>query len=201
MTRGPIEGIQGHDDDGEAPGVKAWNRYLEQQDAVAAEEAAARDAAAQAEAAAEAARQADAAARAAQIAQRVAPAPDPKEVAGRAAAGALAAGLRSALTESPDQRRLDVMAALQAEAFARLELSPQPHADAVLASQRASEGTNANPQGAAEMRDIARERRIEGEQVDPAQQRRKEALRPAPDWVAPKEKGEPRDADASKKRR
>jgi hypothetical protein len=166
MTRRGIEGIDGHED--ESPRAKAWGRYLEQQDAFAAEEAA-RARAAEDEAAAETARAEERRLRA-QAAERPSPSPapgparGPSGIAGAAAAAAAAFGqaMKQALSESPEQRRMDLFAAMQADALARLELAP--HAEGAQIAQAEALGGGAAAQ--ATDRSIAEDRRVDGEAKD-----------------------------------
>ena len=97
-----------------------------------------------------------------------------------------AAGLKAALTQSPEQSRMDVLAAMQAEAIAHLEIAP--HADAVITAQRMSDGTDLGERLAAH--DLQESRRLDREErVDDAPvQKTPDARKPAAKYVAPVKK-------------
>jgi hypothetical protein len=177
MTRGPIDGVEGQGEADEPRGVTSWGRYLAAQDEQAALESAA------AERAAEEAAAADLRAQAARAPEA------PKKAGGGiagAAAGAAAASLKAALTESPAQKRMDVLAALQAEALARLEIAP--HADQVGAAQRATDHVDEGER--ADGRDLAEGRRLDQEEKvpDAPAAKKADARRPAEKYVAPARK-------------
>jgi hypothetical protein len=192
MTRGPIEAY-GAEEPGEHKGLEAWRRYLAHADEQRAEELGAAQAAADEQARIRAA-------------SEVASAPVPARPEDRgglsgaaaAAAGAAAAAFQAVLGEHPEDRRMGVMAAMQAEALARLEIAP--HADQVQAGQRASDASD--PAARAADKDIGETRYRDLANRDPEIERgRPGALRPAPDRVAPAEKQDHRDADGGRERR
>lgn len=173
MTRGPIEGLQGGED-AEPRGVKAWNLYQQHADEMARADKAAE----------EAARAEEAAAHAAQ--GGAAPVEEPKGLAGAvgAAVGAAAAAIKQALTESPDDIRMDTFTAMQEEAFAHLEIPIV--ADNAAAAQRASDASD--PGGKIVAKELHDARHFEGVEKDPDAARKPDATRPAPDRIAPSEK-------------
>jgi len=186
MSRKPINGVEGQDD--ESPRAKAWGRYQAHQEAMDAEDAARAQALRDDEAAALAAQE-EARRLRTQAAAR--PAPEPARGAG-GAAGAVAAAaatfgkaMKQALVESPEARRMDLFAAMQAEALARLEIAPQ-HEAAQAASIEALGGSIASKETDSV---ISTDRRRAAEARDPDGTARRddaEALekRPVKDKVA-----------------
>jgi hypothetical protein len=180
MTRGPVEGVHGHDEEDAAPGVKAWNRYLAQQDEAAASERAAKEAAEEEQRLAAQRRPSN------PVGGAVAAEPIANRSGRPSAAASLSAGLKAALTETPQQKRMDALAAMQAEALARLEIAP--HADQVGAAQRATEHVDEGERYAA--RDLQEERRLDREEKAPVTEagKKADARRPAEKYVAPAKK-------------
>jgi hypothetical protein len=175
MTRGPIEALHGGEEE-EPRGVKAWDRYMRHAEELEAQRAAE-----------------DEQARIRAQASEPPPAAPPERgrtggsLAGAmaAAAGAAAAGLARLLHETPEEKDMEALEAMQAETLARLELPTM--ADSAWAAQRASDASD--PAGLLAGKELADARHFEGKEQDPAAARTLDGPRPAPDWVAPTRKG------------
>lgn len=160
-----IEGIGGRADaEGLSPGMQAWQRYLDMQDQMDADAAAEAQAAEHLE---EEARQG----------RIVRAGPTSLDVAG---AAALAKGLGTqAIDQVEHGDRVGALAAMQAEALARLELAP--HVDAVNAAQRAADGLDVDAQ--IERRVEHDEKHFDGQLQNREQQRAPDAIASPDDLV------------------
>ncbi|GIW71470.1 MAG: hypothetical protein KatS3mg102_1012 [Planctomycetota bacterium] len=160
MAREPLEGIEAYEEKGPLSRARLWERMREEIERREQEEAARQgQVLAPGQAAAEPGQQPEAG------------------TAEQAAAGA--AGLGAVLRQSPEERRLEIMAAMQADALARLEI-PE-HADQLVAQVRAGEQLDLDARLARLEEGLAR--RQEREATEREMQKRPETIGKADDYV------------------
>jgi hypothetical protein len=104
---------------------------------------------------------------------------DPIDEGVGAVGAALGGGLQAVLRESPQDKRMGVMASLQADALARLEM--QDHAEQVIAGVRESEQTDGN--AVLHRQDELTTRKFERDQTERELQKSPESLGHAEDFV------------------